>query len=293
VQVLSYQGTKVNPTKFHKSQLKFYAVLIPLAFFMMLPIIFIISHAFKPIDELFAFPPRFLVQKPTFDNFRDLLFTTSTSGIPFSRFIFNSLLVTISVMFFSVFISALAAYAMSKMKFKLRKVLFEVNTLALMFVPIAVQIPRYLVVDQTGMLDTYFAHILPLLAMPIGLFLLKQFIDQVPEELKEAAIIDGASEFTVFRKVIVPVIMPALATVAILAFQAVWNNVETSNYYVNDESLKTLSFFMSSVASGSGNTIAGQGMSAAASLLMFVPNLVIFILLQSKVMNTMAHSGLK
>jgi len=290
---LSYQGTKVNPTKFHKSQLKFYAILIPLAFFMMLPIIFIISHAFKPIDELFAFPPRFLVQKPTFDNFRDLFFTTSTSGIPFSRFIFNSLLVTISVMFFSVFISALAAYAMAKMKFKLRKVLFEVNTLALMFVPIAVQIPRYLVVDQTGMLDTYFAHILPLLAMPIGLFLLKQFIDQVPEELKEAAIIDGASEFTVFRKVIVPVIMPALATVAILAFQAVWNNVETSNYYVNDESLKTLSFFMSSVASGSGNTIAGQGMSAAASLLMFVPNLVIFILLQSKVMNTMAHSGLK
>ncbi|MGO4183928.1 ABC transporter permease [Paenibacillus sp. FSL A5-0031] len=293
MQVLSYQGTKVNPTKFHKSQLKFYAILIPLAFFMMLPIIFIISHAFKPIDELFAFPPRFLVQKPTFDNFRDLFFTTSTSGIPFSRFIFNSLLVTISVMFFSVFISALAAYAMAKMKFKLRKVLFEVNTLALMFVPIAVQIPRYLVVDQTGMLDTYFAHILPLLAMPIGLFLLKQFIDQVPEELKEAAIIDGASEFTVFRKVIVPVIMPALATVAILAFQAVWNNVETSNYYVNDESLKTLSFFMSSVASGSGNTIAGQGMSAAASLLMFVPNLVIFILLQSKVMNTMAHSGLK
>ncbi len=290
---MSYQGTKVNPTKFHRSQLKFYAILIPLAFFMMLPILFIISHAFKPIDELFAFPPRFLVQKPTFDNFRDLFFTTSTSGIPFSRFIFNSLLVTISVMFLSVFISALAAYAMAKMKFKLRKVLFEVNTLALMFVPIAVQIPRYLVVDQTGMLDTYFAHILPLLAMPIGLFLLKQFIDQVPEELKEAAIIDGASEFTVFRKVIVPVIMPALATVAILAFQAVWNNVETSNYYVNDESLKTLSFFMSSVASGSGNTVAGQGMSAAASLLMFVPNLVIFVLLQSKVMNTMAHSGLK
>ncbi|MCM3337638.1 carbohydrate ABC transporter permease [Paenibacillus sp. MER TA 81-3] len=290
---MSYQGTKMNPSKFHRSQLKFYAILIPLAFFMMLPIMFIIFHAFKPIDELFAFPPRFIVQKPTLDNFRELFFTTSTSGIPFSRFIFNSLLVTLSVMFFSVFISSLAAYAMSKMKFKLRKALFEVNTLALMFVPIAVQIPRYLVVVQTGILDTYFAHILPLLAMPIGLFLLKQFIDQVPDELKEAAVIDGASEFTVFRKVIVRVIMPALATVAILAFQAVWNNLETSNYYVNDEGLKTMSFFMSSIASQSGNTVAGQGMSAAASLIMFVPNLIIFILLQSKVMNTMAHSGLK
>jgi ABC-type glycerol-3-phosphate transport system permease component len=196
-------------------------------------------------------------------------------------------------MILSIAISALAAYAMSKMKFKLSKLMFEVNTLALMFVPIAVQIPRYLVVDQTGILDTYSAHILPLLAMPIGLFLLKQFIDQVPDELKEAAIIDGASEFTVFRKVMVPIIKPALATVAILAFQAVWNNVETSNYYVNDESLKTLSFFMSTIVSSSGNTVAGQGMSAAASLIMFIPNLIIFVLLQSKVMNTMAHSGLK
>ncbi|WP_438348053.1 carbohydrate ABC transporter permease [Paenibacillus sp. FA6] len=290
---MSYQGTKINPAKFQRGQLKFYAILIPLALFMMLPIVFIISHAFKPIDELFAFPPRFFVQKPVLDNFRDLFFTTSTSGIPFSRFIFNSLVVTILVMFLSVSISALAAYAMAKMKFKLSKVMFEVNTLALMFVPIAVQIPRYLVVNETGILDTYLAHILPLLAMPIGLFLLKQFIDQVPEELKEAAIIDGASEFTVFRKVMVPIIKPALATVAILAFQAVWNNVETSNYYVNDESLKTLSFFMSTIVSSSGNTVAGQGMSAAASLIMFVPNLIIFILLQSKVMNTMAHSGLK
>jgi ABC-type glycerol-3-phosphate transport system permease component len=290
---MSYQGTKINPSKFQRGQLKFYAILIPLSLFMMLPIVFIISHAFKPIDELFAFPPRFFVQKPVLDNFRDLFFTTSTSGIPFSRFIFNSLLVTISVMILSLAISALAAYAMSKMKFKLSKLMFEVNTLALMFVPIAVQIPRYLVVDQTGILDTYSAHILPLLAMPIGLFLLKQFIDQVPDELKEAAIIDGASEFTVFRKVMVPIIKPALATVAILAFQAVWNNVETSNYYVNDESLKTLSFFMSTIVSSSGNTVAGQGMSAAASLIMFIPNLIIFVLLQSKVMNTMAHSGLK
>ena len=290
---MSYQGTKINPTKFHRSQLKFYAILIPLAAFMMLPIVFIISNAFKPFNELFAFPPRFLVEQPTLDNFRDLFWTTSASGIPLSRFMFNSIVVTVSVMFLSVLISALAAYAFSKMKFKMRSTLFEVNTLALMFVPIAVQIPRYLVIDETGILDTYAAHILPLLAMPIGLFLLKQFIDQVPDELKEAAVMDGASELLVFRKVILPVIKPALATVAILAFQVVWNNTETSALYVNDESLKTVGFFMSTVAAGTGNTVAGAGMSAAASLLMFLPNLIIFIILQSKVMNTMAHSGLK
>jgi ABC-type glycerol-3-phosphate transport system permease component len=290
---MSYQGTKINPAKFHRSQLKFYAILVPLAMFMSLPIIFIVFHAFKPMNELFAFPPRFFVHQPTLENFKDLLGFTSSSGIPFSRFIFNSLIVTISVMFLSVFMSAIAAYALSKMKFKLRGVLFEINTLALMFVPIAVQIPRFLVIEKSGIMDTYLAHILPLLAMPIGLFLMKQFIDQVPDELKDAAVMDGASEFMVFRKVIIPVIKPALATVAILAFQAIWNNTETSSYYVNNESLRTVSFFMSTFVSSTGNTVAGQGMSAAASLLMFLPNLIIFIFLQGKVMNTMAHSGLK
>ncbi|WP_274365159.1 carbohydrate ABC transporter permease [Paenibacillus thermotolerans] len=290
---MSYQGTKINPTRYHKSQFKFFAVLVPLAVFMMLPIVFIVSHAFKPIDELFAFPPRFFVEKPTLDNFEQLFKQTSTSGVPLSRYLFNSLIVTAAVMFFSVFMSALAGYALSKMKFKLKAAMFEINTLALMFVPIAVAIPRYLVIERAGMIDTYWAHILPLLAMPIGLFLLKQFIDQIPEELKEAALMDGAGEFTIFRKVILPLIMPALATVAILSFQAVWNNMETSSMYVNDESLKTIPFFMNTMVGLQGNTVAGQGMSAAASLIMFLPNLIIFILLQSKVMNTMAHSGLK
>jgi ABC-type glycerol-3-phosphate transport system permease component len=290
---MSYQGTKINPTRFHPSQLKFYAILLPLAIFMMLPIVFIMFHAFKPIDELFAYPPRFFVQKPTMDNFQQLFEQTSASGIPLSRYLFNSLIVTVAVMFFSVFMSALAGYALSKMKFKFRGALFEVNTLALMFVPIAVVIPRYLVIEETGMMNTYFAHILPLLAMPIGLFLLKQFIDQVPDELKEAALMDGAGEFTIFRKVIVPMITPALATVAILSFQAVWNNIETSSMFVDDESLKTIPFFMNTIVAVSGNTVAGQGMSAASTLLMFLPNLIIFILLQRKVMNTMAHSGLK
>ncbi|SFT16595.1 carbohydrate ABC transporter permease [Paenibacillus sp. BC26] len=290
---MSYQGTKINPSKFHPSQLKFYVILIPLAMVMMLPIVFIVFHAFKPVNELFAFPPQFLVHHPTLANFQQLAGFTGDSGIPFSRYVFNSLFVTLSVMFLSVFISSLAAYTLSKMKFKLRATLFEINTVALMFVPIAVQIPRFLVVDESGIMDTYLAHILPLLAMPIGLFLLKQFIDQVPDELKEAAVMDGAGEFLVFRKVILPVIKPALATVAILAFQAVWNNIDTSSYYVNDESMKTVGFYMSTLVSTNGNTVAGQGMSAAASLLMFLPNLIIFIFLQSKVMNTMAHSGLK
>ncbi|MBS4196093.1 carbohydrate ABC transporter permease [Lederbergia citri] len=291
----SFQGTKINPTKFHKSQLKFYTFLVPLAIFMALPIIYIIFHAFKPIDELFAYPPRFFVQKPTFQNFVDLFAQTNASGIPISRYLFNSIVVTIIVVFLTILFSTMAGYALSKKNFLLKKTIFEINTLALMFVPAAVAIPRYLLIEKLGLINSFWVHILPLLAMPIGLFLVKQFIDQIPNELVEAARMDGASDFRIYTTIIIPLIKPAIATVAILSFQTVWNNIETSTLYVNDEGLKTFSFYMSTLASQvtGGNTVAGQGIAAAASLIMFLPNLIIFIILQSQVMNTMAHSGIK
>ncbi|MBZ4665291.1 carbohydrate ABC transporter permease [Mahella sp.] len=290
---MSYRGTKINPYVFDKSQIKFFAILIPLAIFMALPIVFIFSNAFKPFDELFAFPPRFFVQKPTWENFRDLFSVTGQAGIPVSRYLFNSIIVTATVVALSVLLSALAAFALSKMDFKLKNVIFQINTLALMFVSVAVTIPRYLVMEQLRVIDTIFAHILPLVAMPIGLFLIKQFLDQIPDELIEAAQIDGASDLYIFRRVVLPLIKPAIATVAILAFQLAWNNIETSSLYINDERLKTFAFYMSTLSSTSSNIVAGQGMAAAATLIMFIPNLIIFIFLQSQVMNTMAHSGIK
>lgn len=289
----SFSGTKINPTKFDKSQLPFYIILIPLAIFMILPIIFIFSHAFKPLDELFAFPPTFFPQKPTLQNFRNLFSATSESGIPVTRYLFNSIFVTSTIMIITIFISTAAAFALSKMKFKLKNIIFEINTLALMFVSTAVTIPRYLLISKLHIIDTYFAHILPLMAMPVGLFLIKQFLDQIPDSLIEAAKIDGAPSFYIYRKIILPLIKPAIATVAILSFQIAWNNIETSNLYVNNESLRTFAFYMSTLTSNVGNTVAGQGMAAAATLIMFIPNLVIFIILQSNVMNTMAYSGIK
>lgn len=290
----AFQGTKINPDKFHRSQLKFYAFLIPLAVFMALPIVYIFFHAFKPIDELFAFPPRFFVQKPTLQNFADLFAQSSAAGIPMSRYLFNSVLVTLIVVILTVLISTMAGYALSKKNFKLKRTIFEINTIALMFVPAAVGIPRYLVIEKLGLIDSFWVHILPLLAMPIGLFLVKQFIDQIPNELIEAAYMDGATDFHIFTRIIVPMVKPAIATIAILSFQLVWNNIETSTLYVNDESVKTFAFYMSTLASQvTGNNVAGQGMAAAASLIMFIPNLITFMILQSQVMNTMAHSGIK
>jgi multiple sugar transport system permease protein len=289
----SFQGTKINPTRLHRSQLPFFMFLIPFATLMLLPILFIFNHAFKPRSELFAYPPRFFVRNPTFDNFNELSRLVSASGVPFSRYLVNSLLVTIIGVTLAIFITAFSAYALSKLKFRGKKLLFEINTLALMFVPIAVQIPRYLIIARSGLIDTYAAHILPVIVMPVAMFLIKQFIDQTPNEIIESAKIDGASEMQIFMKIVLPVIAPAIATVGILAFQIIWNDVSTSVLYINDESKRTLAFYMQSLTSIQGNTVAGQGMAAAASLIMFVPNLVLFIFLQGKVMNTMAHSGIK
>lgn len=288
----SFRGTKINPDRFHISQLKFILLILPLTIVMLLPIIFIISHAFKPLDELYAFPPRFFVSRPTLDNFRNLFTLSAQTGVPFSRYLFNSIIVVTITILLTLLISSLAAFGLSKLDFKGKKTLFAINQFALMFVAVAVAIPRFMIISEIGIMNTYLAHIIPLLAMPVGIFLLKQFIDQIPNELLEAARIDGANRLQIYYKVVVPLIKPALATVAILSFQLAWVNTETSTLYVDNESLKTLPYYMSTLILGNSN-IAAQGMSAAASFILFVPNLILFIILQGKVMNTMAHSGIK
>ncbi len=290
----AYKGHRMNPDKFEKGQIKIFLCILPMLLLCGLPIIFIIFHAFKPMEELFAFPPKFITLHPTLDNFRKLFKASRSAGIPLSKYVFNSLFITAAVVFGSLLFSTMAAYALSKLKFKGRNMMMQINQIALMFVSCAVMIPRYLVVNKLGMIDTYWAEILPLIALPVGLFLIKQFVDQVPDSLIEAAYMDGATEWKIYFKIIIPMIKPAIATAAILVFQQVWTNLETSNYYINDDSLKTLAFYMSTLTSTTTtNTVAGQGISAAASLIMFLPNLILFCLLQKNVMNTMAHSGIK
>ena len=290
---MAYKGHKINPNKFEVGQIKIFLLVLPLVILTGLPIVFIIFHAFKPMEELFAFPPKFITTNPTLDNFRKLFKASRTPGIPLSKYVYNSLLITVSVVFLSLFFSTAASYALSKLKFKGRNMMMQINQFALMFVPVAVMIPRYLVVNTMGLTNTYWAHILPLIPLPVALFLIKQFVDQVPQSLIEAAYMDGATEIHIYFKVVLPLIKPAIATAAILVFQQVWTNMEASNYYVNDEGLKSLAFYMNTLSSGTGNTVAGQGVAAAASLIMFVPNLVLFCILQKNVMNTMAHSGIK
>ena len=286
------KGRKINPQKFEIGQLKIILLILPLVIFMGMPIIFIINHAFKPMEELFAFPPTFFVKNATLENFTKLMKFSDSSGIPLSRYVFNSIVVTVITVAASLLLTTMSAFALAKIKFKGRNMLTHINQIAIMFVSTAVLIPRYLVICQLGMIDNLLAHVLPLVAMPVALFLVKQFVEQVPDSLLEAAYMDGATDLDVYLKVIIPMIKPAIATASILVFQQVWTNMETSSYFFSDDSMKTLTFYMNTLVNAN-NTVAGQGMSAAASLIMFVPNLVLFIILQNKVMNTMASSGIK
>ena len=288
----SFLGTQINPKSFHKSHLKFYLLLVPLSTFMILPVIYVISQAFKPLSELFLFPPRFFVQNPTLDNFARLLRTASGTGVPMTRYLFNSIIITSLTIFLTILITLMTGYVLSKKHFKAKKALFSINQTALMFVATAVAIPRYLVVTSLGLSNNFFAHIIPYLAMPVGLFLVKQFIDQVPDELIEAAKIDGANDWHILTKIVGPLVKPALATVAILSFQFIWNSTESSAIYIIDETKKTFAFYMSTLTNATAGP-AGVGIAAAAGLVMFLPNLIIFIVMQSNVMDTMSHSGIK
>ncbi|ONI39508.1 ABC transporter permease [Candidatus Epulonipiscium fishelsonii] len=287
----NFYGTMIDPKHFHTSQLKFYAYLVPLAIFMIIPVVFILNQAFKPLGELYAFPPTIIAKNPTTKNFVDLFSLSGTTGIPMSRYLLNSIFITLATVGLNIIITICAAFALSKKKFKSKRLLLEINQLALMFVPTAVAVPRYLIIVNSGLINTWFAHILPLIAMPVGLFLIKQFVDQIPDSLIEAAYIDGANDWMIVRKVIIPLSRPAIATSVVLTFQQVWGAVEASNNFITIDSMRTLSYYLSAISTN--NTVAAAGMVAAASVILFLPNLIIFICMQSQVMNTMSHSGIK
>jgi ABC-type glycerol-3-phosphate transport system permease component len=164
--------------------------------------------------------------------------------------------------------------------------------LAIEFVPIAVSVPRFIIISRLGLTNLFISNILPIIAMPVGLFLVKQFVDQIPDSLIEAAYLDGASEWGIVRKVIIPMTKPAISTIAILSFQSAWGSVEASNLYINNDAYKTFAYYITSFTSSNTSGV-GQGMAAAATLIMFLPNLLIFIFMQAQVMDTMAYSGIK
>ncbi|RKN70137.1 carbohydrate ABC transporter permease [Paenibacillus ginsengarvi] len=270
-----------------------YTLLTFFGLLMLAPLVYLAVTAFKPVSELFLFPPRFFVINPTLQNFKELLFAATSSVVPFSRYIFNSIVVSFLVVTIGIVISTMAAYPLSKHKeLPFRRGLFSLIVLALMFAPQVTQIPQYIVMSKLGLMDTYFALVLPMLASPMGLFLMKQFLDQIPDALLEAARMDGASEWRTYVSIVVPLLQPAIATLMLLNFIAAWNDPWASTVYTTTDQMKTLPFAISTISGGYG-VVARTGALAAASFLMIVPTLVMFIITQRRVLETMAHSGIK
>jgi ABC-type glycerol-3-phosphate transport system permease component len=241
---------------------------------------------------LFLFPPRFFVMNPTTKNFYQLLLVTGTSFVPFTRYIFNSLIVTTAIVAGGIFISSLAAYPLAKHKMPFRNAIFNLIVFSLMFSPMVLQIPQYLVVSRIGLMNTYFAQIIPYLAAPIGMFLMVQFARQIPEALLEAARIDGANEWKVFWVLVLPMLQPAIATFALFSFIQAWNDPYPAMVYSTHEDMKSLPIAIQTISGGAG-VVARVGTFAAASFLMIIPTILVFIITQRMVLQTMAHSGLK
>lgn len=286
------QGSRINPKHFSRSQIKFYIILLPLAVFFLLPVLILVNNAFKPLGELYAFPPTIIAKNPTLKNFEDLLALSGSTGVPMTRYLLNSILVTALTILLNLIITIMGAYAFSKKKFRIKNALFNINQTALMFVATAVGVPRYLIITNMGLTNTWLAHVLPLIAMPVGLFLVKQFVDQIPDALIEAAIMDGAKDFKIIQKVIIPLVKPALATSMVFTFQSVWGSMDASNLYITNETMRTLTYYLTSAIS-TNNAVAASGIQAAATLILFIPNVIVFIITQSMIMNTMTHSGIK
>lgn len=289
---IMYRAAGTNKIKTGFNWTFLYIVMIALVAFMALPLVYTLVSAFKPINELWLYPPRFFVRQPTLKNFSDLLYNLDSSSVPFTRYIFNSVFTTTIAVAGTTVISSMAAYSLEKLETPGSKVIFSVVIAALMFSPQVTQIPNFLIINQLGLADTYWALIIPKLAVPLNLFLMKQFISQLPTPLLEAARIEGARESTVFWRIVMPLCAPAWATVIVFSFIANWNDYFSVLIFIRDQSMQTLPLALQLIAGGTGQA-ARSGAVAAATLVLTVPTIVIFVFMQSKVLKTMAHAGIK
>lgn len=272
------------------SRVLLYIFMIALVAFTSLPLIYVVSTAFKPFNELFVYPPKFFVRNPTTQNFSDLLLSLGNSTVPFTRYVFNSLLTTSLTVFLSILVCSMGAYAIAKHRPVGSNVFFSIILAALMFSPHVTQIPRYMVVNELRLIDSYAALILPGIASAYNFFLMKQFIEQFPTELIEASRIDGAGEFKIFWSILMPSIKPAWCTLVMLTFVSTWNDYFSPLIFTTRQEMKTLPLALQTI---SGGSIGRMGATSAATLLMTVPTILIFVIMQKRVMTTMVHSGIK
>ncbi len=264
-------------------------LLIVFGAFMFLPMVYAISQSLKPLDELWMFPPRFLVRNPTLLNFSDLFRLMGESWVPFSRYIFNTALVSIGGTFGHLFFASMAAYAMTKINFPGRKGMFQLVYYSLMFNSTVSALSNYIIMSALGWIDTYWSLIIPAFGYTLGFYLMRQFMEStVPDSVLESARLDGAKEITIYWKIVMPMVKPAWLTLIVYSFQGLWNS--GTSIYIYSEQLKTFNYAIQQILAGG---IVRSGAAAASTVIMMLVPVSVFVVTQSNIIETMASSGMK
>lgn len=286
------RGKKSAVKRYTRSKLGNFTLvffLVLFGFFSLLPLIYCVCTSFKPLDELLIFPPTFFVRRPTIGNYTVLPDLMASLRVPLSRYIFNSVVISFFTTFIYIFVAIMAAYALSKGTFKGRKAMFWVVQFALMFNAYTLAVPQYLIFSKLGLIDTYWIYILPPMASTMGVFLAKQYIEgYVPDALLEAAKIDGANQFKVFWSIVMPTIKPIWLTILLFTFRDIWQTVPAGKIF--SEELKILPQIVTQITAGG---TARSGSAMAVTVIMMIPPIVVFLVSQSSVAESMSSAGIK
>lgn len=283
---------KLQSKKYTRSKVGnvFYViVLTSFGLFSILPLIYSIVTSFKPLDELMIFPPKFFVSRPTIQNYTALPGLLSNLRVPLSRYIFNSVFVSVITTAFYVMFASMAAFTISKGNIRGRKVIFTFVQYALLFNTFTLAVPQYLIFSYLKVIDTYWAYIIPHLAASMGVFLMKQYMEgSVPDALLEAARIDGAGPFRIFFQIVLPMVKPCIMTLTLFGFRDVWASVPSGTIF--NETLKTLPTIMTQINAGG---IARSGSAMAVTVIMMIPPIAVYMISQSNVLESMNSAGIK
>ncbi len=276
-------------TRSTAGNIMYFSILVLAGAFSVLPLIYCVVTSFKPLDELLIFPPQFFVKRPTLSNYMVLPSLLNKLQVPMARYVFNSLFVALASTFLHIIAASLAAFAFSKSKLKYRRILFLLVQVMLLYNSYTLAVPQYLIFSKLNIIDTYWVYILPAIPSAMGCFLMKQFIDVgVPNALLEAARIDGASVFRIYWQIIMPMVKPAWMTLLLFSFRDMWSIVPSGTIF--SEELKTLPQVVSTVTAGG---IARTGSSMALTVLLMIPPIIVFMISQGNVIETMGSSGIK
>ena len=259
---------------------------------MILPLFYSVINSFKPIEELFLYPPRFYVMRPVFSNYTSLFRLINNLRVPFSRYAFNSVFVCVVITAGQILIASAAAYSLSKFKTRISW-FFPVVVTSLLFNSTVLAIPQYIILNALGIVNTYWVYILPSLASSLGLFLMKQFMEQmVPDALIEAAQIDGAGHFRIFWQIMLPLVQPAIITVTIFNFMSVWNEFFMALIFTTSDSMTPVGVGLLQIVNAM--KYSGQyGAMFAAVIIVFLPTFLLYLFLSEKIIVGATSGGVK